>query len=157
MSNLDADKLKNIAKQLRGLSAKVKLISLLEKAHFEYEQNNFEDCIKTCKKVLKTEPNNPTALRGLGCVMQAQGNYKKALEYYNQALEFSKNKEIEYTLIGMVYYLEDKLDEAIKYFNIAIDINDDYESAYEGRNQSMLERHVDILDLQDALIRQKLF
>ena len=60
-------------------------------------------------------------------------------------------------LIGMIYYLENNFDEAIKYFNFAIYINDDYDSAYEGRNQSMLERHVDILDLQDALIRQKLF
>ena len=117
MSNLDVNKLKDIANRIRGLSAKVKLVALLEKAHKEYEQNNFNECIITCKKVLKTEPNNSTALRGLGCVMQAQNNYKKALEYYNKALEFSKNKEIEYTLIGMIYYLEDKLDEAIEYFN----------------------------------------
>ena len=157
MSDLDAEKLKDIAKRIRGLNAKVKLIALLEKAHNEYEQNNLEDCIKTCKKVLKTSPNNPTALRGLGCVMQAQNKYKKALEYYNKALEFSQDKEIELTLIGMIYYLEGKLDEAIKYFNRAIDLNDNYDSAYEGRNQAMLENHVSILDLQDALIRQKLF
>ena len=157
MSDLDAEKLKDIAKRIRELNAKVKLVSLLEKAHVEYEQNNLEDCIKTCKKVLKTEPNNPIALRGLGCVMQAQGNYKKALEHYNKALEVSKNKEIEYTLIGMIYYLEDKLDEAIKYFNYAIDVNDNYDSAYEGRNQAMLENHVNILDLQEALIKRNLF
>ena len=46
---------------------------------------------------------------------------------------------------------EDKLDEAVKYFNLAIDENDDYSSAYEGRNQAMLENHLKIIDLQDSL------
>ena len=157
MSDLDAEKLKDIAKRIRGLNAKVKLIALLEKAHNEYEQNNLEDCIKTCKKVLKTNPNNPTALRGLGCVMQAQQNYKKALEYYNSALEFSQNKEIEYTLLGTVYYNENNFEEAIKYYNLAIDTNDNYEPAYEGKSQSILENHLEILDMQDALIQRKIF
>ena len=53
--------------------------------------------------------------------------------------------------------VKENLEEAIKYFNLAIDENDNYDSAYEGRNQAMLENHVNILDLQDTLIRQKLF
>jgi tetratricopeptide (TPR) repeat protein len=89
--------------------------------------------------------------------MQAKGNNKKALEYYTQALENSTSKEIEYTLIGTVYYNEDKLEEAIKYYNLAIDANDDYELAYEGRNQSMLENHLQILDMQDSLIKRNMF
>ena len=75
----------------------------------------------------------------------------KALPYFEKALEFSTSKEIEYTLIGMVYYLEDRLDEAVENFNLAIDENDSYTKAYEGRNQAMLENHVKILDLQEAL------
>ena len=51
----------------------------------------------------------------------------------------------------MVYYLEDRLDEAVENFNLAIDENDSYTKAYEGRNQAMLENHVKILDLQEAL------
>jgi len=80
-----------------------------------------------------------------------------ALEYYNKAVEFSENKEIEYTLIGTIYYNEENLDKAIEYFNMAIDINDNYDPAYEGKNQSMLENHLKILDLQDNLIKQNLF
>ena len=37
-----------------------------------------------------------------------------------------------------------KLDEAVKYFNLAIDANDNYDKAYEGRNQAMLENHLKI-------------
>ena len=35
--------------------------------------------------------------------------------------------------------------------NLAIDENEDYTSAYKGRNQAMLENHVKILDLQESL------
>ena len=39
--------------------------------------------------------------------------------------------------------------ENTAYFNF--DENEDYTSAYEGRNQAMLENHVKILDLQESL------
>ena len=88
----------------------------------------------------------------MGCIEQfGKSNYKKALEYFFKALEFSEQKEIEYTLIGMLYYLESDLDNAVEYFNLAIDENDDYTSAYEGRNQAMLENHLKIIDLQESL------
>ena len=58
---------------------------------------------------------------------------------------------MEYSLLGTIYYLQENLDEAVKYFNLAIDANDDYDAAYEGRNQAMLENHLKILDLQDSL------
>ena len=157
MSDLNAENLKNISCRLKELGTKIKLITLLEKAHKEFEQNNLSDSEDTCRNILKTNPNNPIALRGLGCIMQARKNFSKALEYYNKALVFSTNKEIEYTLIGMIYYLEDNLDDAIKYFNLAIEFNDNYDPAYDGRNQSMLENHLKIIDLQDKLIRQKFF
>ena len=157
MNEQEFQKLKNIKTNLQKLNTKVKLIGLLNKAKNEYEQNKLEECQNSCIKILKTDPENSSALRGLGCVMQAKGNNKKALEYYAQALENSASKEIEYTLIGTVYYNEDKLEEAIKYYNLAIDANDDYELAYEGRNQSMLENHLQILDMQDSLIKRNTF
>lgn len=157
MDEQSIKKLKDIATTIRKTSGKIKLISLLCKAKEEYEQCKFEDCMKSCKKVLKTEPDNPIALRGLGCVMQSMGNNKKALEYYHKALDYSEHKEIEYTLIGTIYYQEENLDEAIKYYNLAIEANDDYDKAYEGRNQSMLENHLKIIDLQDNLIQRNLF
>ncbi len=157
MNDKDLEKLKEIGSSLRRLNGKVKLIGLLERAKFEYEQNKLNDCEETCREILKTEPENPIALRGLGCVFQSKNDNKNALKYYEKALEFSENKEIEYTLIGTVYYNQDDLEKAIEYYNRAIDINDDYDLAYEGKNQSMLERHLQILDLQDNLIRRNLF
>ena len=134
-----------ISKNLRKLNKKIKLLGLLQKAKKEYDKNNLED------------PKNPSALRGIGCVMQSKGNYNEALRFYNKALKNSKNKEIEYTLIGTVYYNQNDLENAIKFYNLAIETNDNYDLAYEGRNQSMLENHLQILDMQDELIRRNLF
>ena len=72
------------------------------------------------------------------------------------ALKYSEKKEIEYTLIGTVYYIQDKFEEALNYYNLAIDANDDYEPAYEGRNQAMLENHLMLVDLQDELIEREI-
>ena len=157
MNNEDINKIKNIEKRIRKINAKVKLLGLLNRAKKEYDENKLDSCEKTCLEVLQTNPNNFVALRGLGCVMQSRGDFKKALEYYKKALKTSENKEIEYTLIGTIYYLQDDYENAIKNYNSAIDINDDYEPAYEGKNQSMLENHLQILDLQDNLIQRNLF
>lgn len=103
---------------------------------------------------LTHNPNDSDALRGLGLEMQKKGNFDKALEYYFDALKNSSRKEIEYTLIGTVYYLKEEFDNALKYFELAIEENDSYEPAYEGRNQTMLENHLKIAELQDRLIKE---
>ena len=73
-----------------------------------------------------------------------------------KALKYSDKKEIEYTLIGTIYYLQDKFEEALKNYNLAIETNDSYEQAYEGRNQTILENHLMLIDLQDKLIEKEL-
>lgn len=143
--------LNNIAEHFRRMNAKVKLISLIQKAKDEYDRYDYQSGIQTLEEAYKLDPQNSTVLRGLGCMKQFEGDYDSAIEFYRKALEFSETQEVEYTLIGMAYYLQDKLDEAVENFNLAIDKNDNYTAAYEGRNQAMLENHVKILDLQEAL------
>jgi len=157
MYNDEIKKLEELTNTINRINGKIKLLSLLRQAKSEYNENNYENCAQTCNKILDSNPDNAIALRGLGCVAQSQGNSKLALKYYKKALKTSLNKEIEYTLIGTIYYLENKFEKAIQYFNNAIDVNDNYDSAYEGRNQSMLEKHLQILDLQDNLIKREIF
>lgn len=144
----------SVVTSFRKLSAKVKLLGLLEKAKIEYDKNNTSDCRKICLEILNDYPNNAVALRGLGCVSQTEENLSDALMYYKKALENSENKEIEYTLIGTIFYNNNEFDKAIEYYNLAIDCNDNYDLAYEGKNQSILERHLVLADLQDALIKK---
>lgn len=157
MNEQDYQKLKELGAYFRRMNGKIKLLSLLRKANDEFDKNNLSDCITTCKNILESEPTNAIALRGLGCVMQSMGDNNRALKYYFKALETSTNKEIEYTLIGTVYYNKDNFEEAIKFYNLAIKINDNYDLAQEGKNQSILENHLQILDMQDELIKREIF
>ena len=147
----DFSELKNISLRLKRMNIKVKLVSLISKAKSEYDRYDYNSGMQTLQEAYVINPENPVVLRGLGCMKQACGQYEEAISYYTKALEFSKNKEIEYTLIGTVYYLQDKPDEAIENFNLAIESNDNYDAAYEGRNQVLLENHLKILDLQEML------
>ena len=147
----EEQKLNEVSGFFRRMTGKIKLIKLITQAKQEYDKYDFDAGMRTLEEAYRLDDKNPVVLRGLGCMNQFLGNFDKAIAFYKQALEYSETKEIEYTLIGMAYYLQDKLDDAVEYFNLAIDKNDDYESAYEGRNQAMLENHVRILDLQDSL------
>lgn len=143
--------LNNLAESFKRMSAKIKFINLIKKAKKEYENYDFECAREKLEEAHFLDPENAVPLRGLGCLELFNKNYKKALEYYFKAIKFSKNKELEYTLIGMVYYLQNRLDDSIKYFNNAIEENNDYEFAYNSRNQAMLESHLRIIDFQEVL------
>ena len=81
-----------------------------------------------------------------------QTRVKKYYPGYNEANDTIGDVKVNWVItpnLGNAY--QDKLDEAIEYFNLAIDNNDDYEYAYDGRNQAMLENHIKIADLQDYL------
>lgn len=147
----DFSELKNISLRLKRMSVKVKLISLISKAKSEYDSYDYESGMQTLLEAYALAPENPAVLRGLGCMHQFKGEFNQAIEYFEKALQYSEAKEVEYTLIGMAYYLQDRLDEAIENFNLAIENNDNYDSAYEGRNQAILENHLKILDLQEVL------
>lgn len=147
----EIQKLNEISDFFKRMSAKIKLVKLITKAKKEYDKYDLKSGLTTLEEAYHIDNKNPTVLRGLGCINQANGNFKKAIEYYKAAINYSNSKEIEYSLIGMTYYLQENLDEAIIYFNLAIDENDNYDIAYEGRNQAMLENHLKILDLQESL------
>ncbi len=143
--------LNEISARFKRMSAKIKLLTLINKAKEEYDRFDFSQGLETLEEALKLDPENPVVLRGIGCMKQFQKDFDSAIEFYTKALEYSQTKEIEYTLIGMAYYLQDELDEAVENFNFAIDENENYDPAYEGKNQAMLENHVKILDLQESL------
>ena len=147
----ELDNLKSISDFFKRMNTKIKLIKLLRQAKLEYDRYDYDSSFKSLNEAYELDSTNPAVLRGLGCINLFNRNYEEALDYFKKASEYSQAKEVEYTLIGITYYLQDKLDEAVEYFNLAIDENDDYDKAYEGRNQDMLENHLKIIDLQEAL------
>ena len=147
----EEQKLKELSDFFKRMSNKIKLVKLITQAKNEYDKYDLKSSYKALEEAYRLDKTNPTILRGFGCFKQAEGNYEEAIEFFKKALEYSSAKEVEYSLIGMAYYLQEKLDEAVEYFNLAIDANDNYDKAYEGRNQAMLENHLKIIDLQESL------
>lgn len=147
----EEQKLNELSDFFKRMSNKIKLVKLITQAKHEYDKYDLKSGYKSLEEAYKFDKTNPTVLRGFGCFKQAEGNYSEAIEFFKKALEYSTAKEVEYCLIGMAYYLQEKLDEAVEYFNLAIDANDNYDKAYEGRNQAMLENHLKIIDLQESL------
>ena len=147
----EEQKLKELSDFFKRMSNKIKLVKLITQAKNEYDKYDLKSGYKALEESYRLDKTNPTILRGFGCFKQAEGNYEEAIEFFKKALEYSSAKEVEYSLIGMAYYLQEKLDEAVEYFNLAIDANDNYDKAYEGRNQAMLENHLKIIDLQESL------
>jgi tetratricopeptide (TPR) repeat protein len=152
----EVDKIKEISESIRHINQKFRLLKLLRAAKEEYDRNNYEGCVDNCLRLLEINPENPVALRGLGCSMQSLGKPEEAIRCYSEALRYSEKKEVEYTLLGTIYYIQNNFEEALKYYNLAIDNNEDYEPAYEGRNQAMLENHLMLVDLQDELIEREI-
>ena len=147
----DIKKLNELAESFRRLKNKFILLQLIKQAQSEYDRYDYEAARKTLLQAYRMDKTNASTLRGLGCIKQFKGNYNAAVYYFKKALACSEKKEVEYTLIGMAYYFQDKLDDAVKYFNLAINENDSYDSAYEGRNQAMLENRLKLIDIQESL------
>jgi len=59
-------------------------------------------------------------------------------------------------LLGILYYIQSKLDRTIEAFENALNVNENYDLAFEGKNQAMLERHLQIVDLQETLKNYKI-
>jgi len=150
----EADTINEITDYIRRFNKKMILYKLILQAKSEYDKYDYEAGRKSLIEAYLIDKQNPVVLRGLGCIKQYEGKFNSAVRYFSQALKYSKNKEIEYSLLGTAYYLQEKLDEAVKYFNLAIDCNENYDKAYEGRNQAMLERHLKIVDLQENLSKR---
>ena len=150
----EVEKLNELADFFRRMNSKITLLKLITKAKSEYDKYNYEAGRKSLIEAYLIDKNNPVVLRGLGCINQFKGKWNSAIRYFKKALRYSNKKEVEYTLLGMAYYLQGKFDEALVYFNSAIENNDNYDKAYEGRNQTMLENHLKIVDLQESLKKQ---
>ena len=104
----EIEKLNELSNFFKRMSAKIKLIKLITKAKKEYDKYDLKSGLKSLEEAYQIDDKNSIILRGLGCINQANGDYKKAIEYFKIALNYSKSKEVEYSLIGIAYYLQEK-------------------------------------------------
>jgi len=128
---------------------------LLRAANFHYITDNAQKAIAAYKQIIKENPAKMVALNNIGVVLDAQGEYDSALEYYNDAL--SKVSENIHLLSnkGIALYKSEKYEQALECFDAALKIDAGYISAltFKGHSLYRLGRNKDALDWYNKVIR----
>ncbi len=93
-------------------------------AYIAWEQNDTEKCLKYYEESLKKDPENITALNGLGYVLASTDkDLKRALSLCKQAVKSSPQSAACLDSLGYVYYKLGMFDEALKYMEKAEELD----------------------------------
>lgn len=91
------------------------------KTYFENEE--YEEAIKTLSELLKLNPNNEEALTILGASYYYNEEYKEALQPFLKAYELNPKEFDSWDLLGDSYYKNEEYDKAIEFLLKAIELN----------------------------------
>lgn len=95
-------------------------------AYVAWEQDETEKCISYYKKSLELDPENPTALNGLGYVLACQDKeLTKALSYCKRALDMNPQSAACLDSVGWVYHKLGLKSDSEKYLRQALAIKPD--------------------------------
>lgn len=98
------------------------LIDFYKGLKFKREFNMFGEQ-KEMKSALKSDPTIADAYKEIGLVLQKQGFYDEAEEYYKKALEYDENFAEVYFNLGVIYYRRGWYNEAITQYKKALSVN----------------------------------
>ena len=96
----------------------------------------YGSAIKTCKKVLETEPENEIAYNNLGIAYYSLGKYDEALKCYEKAIKIAPKYAKPYCNIGVIKENQGKISEAIEYYNKALSIDSTLEQANSNKQNA---------------------
>ena len=89
-------------------------------AYISWEQNDINKCVEFYKKSLESDPENITALNGMGYVLACENkDLTKALGYCKKALDNSPDNPACMDSLGWVYFKLGLFAEAGKYLRAA--------------------------------------
>ncbi len=115
----------------------------------------WDECEKTCQKILSIEPSNYDGLLNLSiCLTKTQREFE-ALKHLDQAIEINPDSHQAWTNKGNILQEMDKLTEASVCFNTALEINPQSQEALIGRGnlQNELKEYQVALEDFDATLK----
>lgn len=85
-------------------------------AYIFWKERNVEKCLEAYKKALEHDPENTTALNGMGYVLACENrDLTKALSYCKRALSYNTNSAACLDSVGWIYLKLGLMDDAFKY------------------------------------------
>ena len=94
--------------------------------------NNFQDALKTFKKLIELEPNNSDWHLNLGAALQSIGRPQDAVVAIGQSISIKNDNPIAYNNLGNALASAGNTSGAIKAYSLAISCKPDYAYAYNN-------------------------
>jgi len=104
------------------LSDSTKIDFLIQKATVFYHLNRYDEALRNCYTILKTQPENPQVFILRGLISLSTKSYGGAIFLFGKAIKLTTDKDNLYKAYlnrGKVYMATDKYTEAISDFNAA--------------------------------------
>lgn len=87
------------------------------------EQGNYKEAVQTYAEIIKTEPENVTALNGLGyCLIEYFARHQEGLDFCQKALKLSPDDPAILDSVGWGYYKLGQYKEAELYLKQAFEV-----------------------------------
>jgi tetratricopeptide (TPR) repeat protein len=113
---------------------------LLDEAVKYYEEECYEEALKTCQRAISNYPTYARAFHGKGLILIKQKKYREALVAYNTACELDKGNAKAYSERGaLLFALEDFYSSRQSYI-VAMRLNKKYEEVYKRKTQDLVNR-----------------
>ncbi|MBF0194184.1 MAG: tetratricopeptide repeat protein [Magnetococcales bacterium] len=113
---------------------------LLQQGILLHQSGEIEKAIKSYKKVLKIQPNNPSAFCNIGVALMHQGKFKNAVESFKKAISFKPDYAFAYSNLGAAQKELGDLTQAVLSYKKALAIQPEYAQAYSNLGLALKEQ-----------------
>jgi Flp pilus assembly protein TadD, contains TPR repeats len=115
-------------------------------------KHDIEGAIQMYQEVLKLDPDDPTALTGLGAAFDEAGELENAVDCYKKALKFDPDNVIAHSGLGVAYEKQGNTDLTIREFRAAYLLDEETASLHIAYAR---DRHEKRLKMEKARYESK--
>ncbi|MFM6209821.1 tetratricopeptide repeat protein, partial [Planktothrix sp.] len=108
------------------------VVILYQQASDYIAQQQYEEAITTCQKILQLQPNFALAYSTIGLAKQLQGHLEEAKSYYKNALKLQPNWVEVQANLGTIYLQQKQWEKALKYYQISLQLKPNQVGIYRN-------------------------